>query len=524
MTGPDAAPVGAARHAAPLLLNVNDRDASRYMVGRMLKQAGFRVAEARTGTEALLMTRELLPRLIVLDINLPDINGMEVCRRLKADALTESIKVLHTSAVFVDSEYKVQSLDSGADAYLAQPFEREELLATVHSLMRLTDAEQRLRDTAGELREANDRIHRFLAMLAHELRNPLSAITASLPLIGRRMPADDTERTAREVLSRQSGNLRRLVDDLLDVARVTQGKIEPQWEVLDIAELLERVAQNARRTRADRRGQQLDFRVRESPLMVRGDPLRLEQVFVNLIDNATKYTPEGGRIEVEVGGHGGSMRAVVRDNGAGIPEASLGKVFDLFMQADVPLARAGGGLGVGLTVVHALVSLHGGQVCIHSDGPGSGTEVVVTLPLAQAVEPAPAPSISTAPADRQGRRVLIIEDNFDARESLRLLLEMWGHEVHVEGDGIAGVQAILAQQPDVALVDIGLPLLDGHQVAQRVSSAHAGQRPLLVALSGYGDAEQREAALRAGFDMHLVKPVDPDQLDALVRNATRVGA
>jgi CheY-like chemotaxis protein len=323
------------------------------------------------------------------------------------------------------------------------------------------------------------------------------------------------------VLARQSGNLRRLVDDLLDVARVTQGKIEPQWEVLDVVALLDRVAQNARRTRADRRGQRLEFRATAEPLMVRGDPLRLEQVFVNLIDNATKYTPEGGRIEVEVGGQEGVMRASVRDNGAGIPQSSLDKVFDLFMQADVPLARAGGGLGVGLTLVHALVGLHGGEVTIHSDGPGRGTEVVVTLPLAAPVEQAhvaTAPPLATSP----GRRVLIVEDNLDARESLRLLLEMWGHEVHVEGDGVAGVDAILTRHPDVALVDIGLPLLDGHQVAQRVSTAGLQRRPLLVALSGYGDTEQREAALRAGFDLHLVKPVDPDQLDALVRNATRV--
>lgn len=508
-------------YPASIILNVNDHDGARYTVSRMLARAGFEIAEARTGGEAIDVARQRQPRLVVLDIKLPDMSGLDVCRLLKCDPETCHIKVLHTSALFISTEFKVKSLESGADGYLAHPFEQEELVAIARSLLRLSEAEQDLRDTADDLREANNRIHQFLAMLSHELRNPMSAIASGLALLDRYEARDARERSTRTMLRRQADNLRRMVDDLLDVARVTQGKIEPHWEVVDLRALLRRVADTARSTRIDPRAQQLVVDTGDAPILVRADPVRLEQVFTNVLDNASKYTPDAGQVVISTTQLDGEcVRVDIQDNGAGIARDALPKVFDLFEQADVPLARSKGGLGVGLTLVRTLVEMHGGHVEARSAGIGKGTRIEVTLPLAMddvrpgsvATEPTAAPS----PVER--RRVLIVEDNPDAQQTLKLLLEAWGHEVHVADDGVAGIDAILALTPDVAFVDIGLPQLDGYAVARRIAEAKLAHPPHMVALTGYGDPQQRDAALGAGFHQHVVKPADPDRLrDILAR-------
>lgn len=498
---------------ASIILNVNDHDGARYTVSRVLARAGFEIVEARTGTEAIDVARQRQPRLVVLDIKLPDTSGLDVCRLLKSDPETSHIKVLHTSAVFISTAFKVKSLESGADGYLAHPFEPEELIAIARSLLRLGEAEQDLRDVADDLREANSRIHQFLAMLSHELRNPLSAIASGLALLDRYDVRDVGEQSTRVMLRRQTDNLRRMVDDLLDVARVTQGKIEPHWEIVDLRALLRRVADTARRTRVDARLQQLVVATGDEPLLVRADPVRLEQVFTNVLDNASKYTPDAGRVDVSVQRlDDGCVRIDVQDNGSGIAQNALPKVFDLFEQADVPLSRSKGGLGVGLTLVRTLVELHGGHVEAHSAGINKGTRIEVTLPLAQESDQLAPACDGDAPGQDDRRRVLIVEDNVDAQQALKLLLEAWGHEVHVADDGAAGIDAILALMPDVAFVDIGLPTIDGYAVARRVSEAKMAHPPHMVALTGYGDPQQRDAALGAGFDRHVVKPADPQRL------------
>lgn len=506
-----------------LVLNVNDQDGVRYMISRMLDRAGFQVVDAGTGAEALEKVQELKPKLVVLDIKLPDISGLEVCRQIKTNPQTQSVKVLHTSAIFVAPEAKVQSLNSGADGYLSHPFEQEELIATARSLLRLSEAEQKLRDTAAELGEANRRTHEFLAMLAHELRNPLSAITTCLPVLEREAARDDMESSAWQVMRRQTHHLRRLVDDLLDTARVTQGKIEPKWETVDLSALLGRVVDSARRSMMEQRDQTLQLHALPHPVLVRGDPLRLEQVFSNLLDNASKYTDNGGRIDVELklaGEH--RARVTVKDNGIGIPAEALGSVFNLFSQANVPLARSRGGLGIGLTLVRALVELHGGAVLARSEGLGKGSEIEVELPVLAAEmlaarEPGRAESQSSAP---RKRRILVVEDNPDAQQMLKILLEMWGHEVSVASDGSAGIEAINTERPEIALVDIGLPVTDGYELARRLRNHERRKDFLLVALTGYGAPEQRARALEAGFDLHLVKPVEPEQLSSLISAGT----
>jgi signal transduction histidine kinase len=513
------------RNGGPLVLNVNDNDASRYLVTRMLEKGGFTVIEAATGRAALDKVRERMPRLVVLDIKLPDMTGLEVCQLVKADPKTHGVKVLHTSAVFVATEFKVQSLECGADGYLSHPFEQEELIATVRSLLRLTEVEQELRDQAEELKAANRRTNEFLAMLAHELRNPLAAIVTSLPLLERGAPADSVEKTARELIRRQTSNLRRLVDDLLDAARVTQGKIDLHWEPVDLNELARKIAANVQQTKLGPRSQALRVALPNAQLTVRGDPMRLEQVLTNLLDNASKYSNSGDVIDFSLalarGPSGsGEARITVRDRGIGMDANTLPTIFDLFSQADVPLARSRGGLGIGLTLVRTLVELHGGRVQARSEGRGRGSEFEITLPLlAEDMRAAPAGGEGFPASDKppsSSRRVLIVEDNQDAQDALKCLLELWGHEVMVASDGAAGIQSALTHRPEVALVDLGLPTVDGYEVARQIRATLQASSPLMIALTGYGAPEQRAQALAAGFDLHIVKPVDPDRLATLL--------
>ncbi len=517
----------------PLILNVNDNEGARYLVTMVLKKAGFDVLEADAGQTALELVTKRQPDLVVLDVRLPDITGFEVCRRIREEPAHEPIKILHTSATYVTTEHKVQSYNEGADGYLVQPFEPEEMTATVRALLRLNEAEVALRRSAEQLREADRRKDEFLAMLGHELRNPLAAITVSLPLIERREPLDDAERRSREVLHRQALHLHRLVDDLLDVARVTQGKIELQLEQTDLSALLRRVVEGIERTRTEPRQQTLRMSLPESPVRVKGDATRLEQVFVNLLDNASKYTEPGGTIEVVVTEthtpEQSSVHVVVRDDGMGINSAALPGIFGLFAQADVPLDRTRGGLGIGLTLVRSLVQLHGGTISARSEGVGRGSEFEVELPLA--LKPglerdgdADAMSAQSLTADRPCR-VLVVEDSADVREMMRELIGMWGHEVVTSPDGPDGVTQALESRPDIALVDIGLPGIDGYEVARRIRKDARGARLFLVAVTGYGAPEQRERALAAGFDQHIVKPVSVERLQTLVSQvAGRRGA
>jgi CheY-like chemotaxis protein len=507
-----------------VVLNVNDNDASRYVVSRMLERAGFSVLEAASGQQALDLARSTLPSVVVLDIKLPDIDGLQVCRRLKTDPQTQSIKVLHTSAVYVSPEYKVQSLECGADGYLGHPFEQEELVATLRSLLRLSEAERSLRAQAEELKAANRRTNEFLAMLAHELRNPLAAIVTSLPLLERSAAVDSLEKTARELIRRQTTHLRRLVDDLLDAARVTQGKIELRWETVDLNELVRRVATNAERTKMQPRNQALRLALPTARMMVRADPMRLEQILTNLLDNASKYSNSGDVIDFTLAlarnpETGADMaHVVVRDRGIGMAPQTLPTIFELFSQADVPLARSRGGLGIGLTLVRTLVELHGGATCARSEGIGKGSEFEITLPLirpeTRAATPEDSPPRSAHVNAR--RRVLIVEDNRDAQEALQCLLELWGHEVLVANDGPSGYESAVRLRPDIALIDLGLPGMDGYEVAKKIRAALGAASPLLIALTGYGAPEQRSHSLAAGFDLHIVKPVDPDKLSMLL--------
>jgi len=321
----------------------------------------------------------------------------------------------------------------------------------------------------------------------------------------------------RAIIDRQLRHLARVVDDLLDVGRLLSGRIVLEKQTVDLNEIAQQCLLALRRGPGPAQ-EGLLLTVEPAPLMVSGDPVRLEQIASNLLDNALKYTPAGGHIEVSVAREPGVAVLRVADTGVGIAPEMLPHVFDPLVQADASLARSRGGLGLGLTLVRQLVDLHGGRVSARSAGVGRGSEFVVTLPaLASAPAARRAPAAPAAPASP--RRVLLIEDNPDARDALCTLLEMWGHEVEVAEDGPGGFDLALATRPDVVVVDIGLPGLDGYHVAQGLRAALRGSGVFLVALTGYGQPEERRRALEAGFDVHLVKPVDPGKLSEILARA-----
>ncbi|WP_375769686.1 response regulator [Archangium gephyra] len=500
------------------ILNVNDDEATRYLSSRTLRLAGYRVLEAATGEEALQVAAQERPDVVVLDVKLPDISGYEVCQRLRAQPHTSSIAVMHTSATFVTPDKKVRGLEGGADAYLTEPFEGEELIATVRSLLRMRRAEQDLRRRAEHLTEADRRKDLFLAMLAHELRNPLAAITTAVGILERRATVDAKDGRMVSIIQRQTNHLARLVDDLLDVSRLTRGKVELRQARVDLRGVLEQVL-TVFRPQAESKQLKLESSLPPVPLWMEADTTRLVQVFTNLLDNAQKYTNEGGTITVtaerllsEDGS--ASARVRVKDTGIGIRAEVLPSVFELFSQADESLERTRGGLGIGLTLVHNLVEMHGGRVEAHSEGPGRGSEFVVWLPLVAQVADAEQEVVLPELVKRR-RHILLVEDNADARQALQELLETWGHRVEVAADGLRGLELAVQGAPEVALVDIGLPGLDGYRVAEELR-AKIGRGIRLVALTGYDGTEAHSRAREAGFDLHLVKPVKPDDLSRLL--------
>ena len=497
--------------APEVICNVNDREAPRLGVTRMLSRAGFRVVEACDGDEALVVARRDRPAVIVLDLQLPDIDAVDVCRRLKADPETASIVVLQTSAASASVEAGAHDLEHGADAFLTQPFTAQELIATLRSLLRI-----RGRETAQvrrALAEADRRKDGFLAMLAHELRNPLAAVTTAHAILDAYPARDPTEARARDTARRQAAQLGRLVDDLLDVSRVMRGIIKLRRERLDLAALLTQVSNLAVEIRLRGHDRRLTLSV-PRPIHVDGDATRLVQMFSNLIDNAIKFTAPGGAIDISLVEEDDEAIVRVRDDGLGIDPAALDEVFNLFFQAQTSIHRSRGGLGIGLTLTRLLTELHGGSVVAHSEGPGRGAEIEVRLPrIATTGDKAPVPEPDVQPVPI---RLLIVEDNADVRELLATLCEAWGYEVRVACDGLEGASMALDMHPDVALVDIGLPGIDGFEVARRVRADPRGAAIRLIALTGYGSAGQRAEATAAGFDFHVVKPADPERLAALL--------
>jgi signal transduction histidine kinase/CheY-like chemotaxis protein len=409
---------------------------------------------------------------------------------------------------------------------LERPVRITTLLSAVRSGLRGRRRQYQIRDLLDRLEEADRRKDEFLAMLGHELRNPLAAIQNALALLTRDPDRDARTERQHDVIERQLRHLCRMVDDLLDVSRITQGKVVLQSQLTDLRQVVD-AAMNTFESSERLQHHVVTVTSASSRVSVNGDPVRLEQIVWNLLSNAVKYTPEGGHIWVTVSGQDGEAILSVRDDGIGIPVAMLPRVFEPFIQLEHSLDRAQGGLGLGLPLVRNLIMLHGGSIRATSDGKGRGTEFVVRLPLAPGASEMPEPTPVDEPAidtprtepERDGRplHILVVDDNDDGRETMHELLSVLGHQVEVAVDGFSGIEKALACRPELAIIDIGLPGCDGYEVARRIRRELNGGSPWLVAMSGYGQPEDRRRALDAGFDRHLVKPVSYEALTSLLR-------
>jgi PAS domain S-box-containing protein len=622
------------------VLIIDDDDAKRHAIAKILRKAGYAIRESENATEGLRLAAEK-PTLIILDVKLPDLSGFEVCRRIKENPATSTIPVLHISTTFVDLEDRIHGLEGGADAYLTDVLEPLELIATVKALLRarraeeaaqistrqwqvtfdaindgvvlldhtgqviqsnaamenflsisrdslcgqsihhlvslplipedspflrmlhtghreaveltsgdrwfrvtfdpirdsegvvkggvciaseITDRrkmEEELRRRAMELALADKRKDELLAMLAHELRNPLAPITNALEAIRLDRSDPATTEEALAIAMRQVRHMARLLDDLLDVSRFTKGIVQLRKIDVDLTSVLEQAVETSRPL-IEAGGHKLSASLPTGPVWLKGDPTRLAQVVANLLNNAAKYTDRGGQIALRADQEGDELVVRVRDNGVGLSADMLPRVFDLFSQEDRSLDRSQGGLGIGLTLARSLVELHEGTIRADSSGPGLGSEFTIRLPAlphtrsTSSIKEGAPPTTQTQP---EALRILVVDDSQDSARSLARVLRLWGHETRVAHEGPVAIELTLAESFDVIILDIGLPDMNGYQVAAQLRAHFGSLGPVLIALTGYGQEEDVFRSRTAGFDEHLVKPVSLDQLRALLSDA-----
>ena len=557
------------------ILLVDDQPARLLTYQSVLSELGQNLVSARSGIEALekLMRDEFA--VVLLDVSMPEMDGFEAARLIHEHPRFERTPIIFVTGVHMSELDRLKGYKVGAVDYVSIPVVPEILRSKVAVLVELYCKRRELRALNRNLAEANERLamantalqaektrelealnvslqqanaeleranaalqgevtvrsgaedalrqadrHKdeFLAMLAHELRNPLAPIRNAVHLMRMKSLQDPQMCLARDVIERQLSQLTRLVDDLLDVSRITRGKINLTRQRLKVSELIARAVETVEPI-IQGRSQVLTVELPEQPPVVDGDCMRLTQAIANVLGNAAKYTDTGGSIVLQVCARARDVEIRVRDTGIGIPAEVLPKIFDLFTQLDQRMERPQSGLGIGLALVRRLVEMHGGSVSAHSEGPGRGSEFVICLPLmTPAVLPAVGdPVTAECQAVRpQHRRILVADDNLDALESLAALLALNGHEVHRAQDGAGALQAATRHRPEVIFLDIGMPQMDGYEVARRIRAQEWGKEMLLIAVTGWGQESDRQRSFAAGFDFHLVKPVDLEKLNQLL--------
>ena len=499
-------------HKARVLLADDNADMRDYL--QRLLGSYWAVEAVSDGEAALERILKRAPDLVLADVMMPGLDGFELLQILRSNTATRSIPVILLSAR-AGEEARVEGIEAGADDYLVKPFSARELTARVGACLELArvrrEAAEALSVANEQLKQEDQRKDEFLAMLAHELRNPLGAISNTVKLL--EQDSAKTNPRYLDILNRQASILQGLVNDLLDVSRITRGLVEIKKERVDLVQIAVHALESVRVLMEDNH-HTLHIELPDEPVIVIGDSIRLEQIMVNLLTNAAKYTDPGGNIQFTVTREQQHVQLRTKDTGIGITAEVLARVFDLFKQAERGLDRSKGGLGIGLTIVQRLVELHGGQVEAHSEGLNQGAEFLVTLPLATTNEALQSQASTVRNSTTCHKRVLVVEDDIDIAETLALLLEVAGHQVVIVHDGPAALAKVEVFKPQVILLDIGLPGMDGYEVAK-----HLRQKlPTipLAALTGYGLSADRERAQAAGFNAHFVKPVDIDTLRAFV--------
>lgn len=521
----------------PKILVVNDDPGSLIALTGLLsdwvEQNDCEMIAASSGQQAL---REVLKHdfaVILLDVNMPGMDGFEAAQAIHSRERSAAVPIIFVTAFLADEMNRLKGYQHGAVDYLFTPIIPQILQAKVSVFvalakknMELHNQAEVLRERSAELLASNKQLEseitqrelavqqnkakdEFLAMLGHELRNPLSAISSAASLIAMDNISEEATARAKLILHRQTRHLTRIVDDLLDLSRVMSGKIPLLRKPIDFGKLVETCLETMS---AAGRMENYVIRLHTEPAWLDGDAARIEQIVTNLIDNALKYTPEGGGIDIDARVEGQLVKLTIRDTGIGIPADLLPRVFDVFVQGEISLDRTKGGLGVGLALVKQLVELHGGTITATSRGKEQGSTFEVAFPYQVYAEPIVLAAATEYP--KTTYRVLLIEDNQDAREMMSAMLLAQGHTVFQAADGIHGLQVANMHKPELILIDIGLPGIDGYQVARHLRANPETREARLIALTGYGLETDRARALEAGFNLHLVKPIQLDELNA----------
>jgi PAS domain S-box-containing protein len=499
----------------PRVLVVEDNaDMNRFVAQCLARH--YEVVTAFDGREGLEKALRFRPALIVSDIMMPNVSGDEMIAEMRALPELRDTPILLLSAK-ADEALMVKLLGNGAQDYVVKPFSERDLAVRARNLILVQQARKQAESLRAAAESANRAKDEFLAMLGHELRNPLSPIVAALQLM--KLQGDGGNELARTIIERQVTHLTRLVDDLLDVSRIARGKVELKTQVVELAEVLVKAIEMASPLVEERR-HTLNVQVPTSGLGINADPTRMSQVISNLLTNAAKYTPTGGRINVQAERVDDEVVLRVRDTGIGIPPDVLPRIFELFVQDRQAIDRSQGGLGIGLSIVRNLVERHGGSVSAQSDGQGCGSEFVVRLPWVarpDAVTPAVGAPVSTGqPSNAGAPRVLVIDDNEDGSTMLAKALTHLGHDTRVAHDAPTALRLAAEFRPDVAVVDIGLPVMDGYELAAHLRRIPGLASLRLIALTGYSQDSDRQKSRAAGFDHHLVKPIDIEALEKVM--------
>ena len=556
------------------ILLVDDQPGRLLSYEAILADLGQNLVQARSGLEALERLMKDDFAVVLLDVSMPGMDGFETATLIHEHPRFEKTPIIFVTGVHVTELDRLKGYKLGAVDYVYIPVVPEILRSKVSVLVELHLQRRELQTLNRSLEEANRRLElantnlqeektreleslnqtlkrantdlehtnrvlqsevseraraetalkeadrhkdEFLAVLAHELRNPLAPIRNAVEIMRRSALTDPQLAWSRDVIERQVKHLTRLVDDLLDVSRITRGNINLSREPVAVTTIVARAIETIQPLIAEQR-HELTIDVPEQTLEVEGDLTRLTQVLGNLLNNAAKYTDPGGSIAVSAGRVGTDVEIRVRDNGIGIPPELLPRLFQLFTQVDGAAHRAQGGLGIGLALVRQLIQMHGGSVTAYSQGPGHGSEFLIRLPLRVRGyrDSTPSPDAPLPESARRGHRILLADDNRDALDSLATLLQCDGHEVHTAGDGAEALEVAASCHPDVVLLDIGMPKLDGYEVARRIRAEPWGKDAVLIALTGWGQDEDRRRSREVGFDSHLVKPLDPEALSTLL--------
>jgi signal transduction histidine kinase len=541
------------------ILIVDDEPRNLAVLESVLDDPGYRLVRARSGDEALLALVADEFAVLVLDVRMPGMTGFELAQMIKERRKTARIPIIFLTAYYNEDQHILEGYGSGAVDYLHKPvnpavlrskvsvfaelhrkgreIERANrlLLAEVSERrraevrlselnetldQRVTERTQALQASEAKLRDANQRKDEFLATLAHELRNPLAPVRNAIHFLKLRGPATSDVQWASDVIDRQVHAMSRLIDDLMDVSRINQGRIELRSEPIPLDSVIEDAVETMQPL-IDGAGHKLTVLQPPVKLMVHADRARLGQAFTNLLSNAAKYTDPGGHIELRVVAEGGTVLVTVRDSGIGISPQRLEDVFEMFSQEEPALSRSRGGLGIGLSLTRKLVQMHGGTVVAHSEGAGKGSQFMVRLPVASATAQAAEtpPQEIAAGIVPGGLRILVADDNQDAAETMSVLLEVLGHRVRRVHDGEAAVAEAVAFDPQLVLLDIGMPKLNGYETCRRIREQAGGAGRTVVAVTGWGQPQDVQSALDAGFDRHMVKPVDINVLMELISAA-----